>query len=224
MGAVISMRGRIKSRNALLDIGAAGPLAGMVIAIPTMVIGLVLSSVKPVTPGPHSEEGQSILYWLVKRAVLGPMPEGHDVILHPTALAAWVGFLITMINMLPWGQLDGGHVAYALLGERQNRIAKYVRWALLPLLAYNFVIFVLPVLRDTPISSADFGAQMKLASNNASFWGLWLILTLVIGRYAGDDHPPTDDSTLSPFRKVVAVGTLVMYVLLFMPTPWAQYR
>ena len=61
----------------------------------------------------------------------GHIPDGHDVILHPTATAGWVGLFVTMINLLPWGQLDGGHIAFALLGPPQNRIARLVRWAVL---------------------------------------------------------------------------------------------
>src|SRR6185503_6876414 len=92
-GAVISMSGRIRSRNALLDIGAAGPIAGLVIAIPVLCWGLAHSSVEPLGNGGFQQEGQSLLYWLLKRVVLGPIPSDHDVFLHPTALAGWGGLL-----------------------------------------------------------------------------------------------------------------------------------
>src|SRR5690606_7442838 len=141
MGAIITMPERIRSRIALLDIGAAGPLAGMVVAIPTMVVGLRLSEVAPLGSDSYIQEGQSLLYWAIKRVVLGPIPDGSDVHLHPTAFAAWGGFLITMINLLPWGQLDGGHIAYALLGEKQNALARWVRRSLLGLFAYNVILF-----------------------------------------------------------------------------------
>src|SRR5690606_5249999 len=91
MGAIITMPERIRSRSALLDIGAAGPLAGMMVAIPTMIIGLRMSEVAPLGNDPYIQEGQSLLYVAVKWLVLGPIPAGWDVHLHPTAFAAWGG-------------------------------------------------------------------------------------------------------------------------------------
>jgi membrane-associated protease RseP (regulator of RpoE activity) len=125
-GAVIRTRGRIRSRNALMDVGAAGPLAGMIVAVPCMVLGLHLSAVQPLPEGPYQLEGQSLLYLLLKRLVLGPIPAGSDVFLHPLAWAAWIGFLVTMINLIPVGQLDGGHVGFALLGRWHDTLS---RWA-----------------------------------------------------------------------------------------------
>ena len=123
MGAVILMRGRIRSRNALMEVGAAGPLAGMAVAIPVVLIGLYLSPVEPI-PEAGFAEGSSILYAALKMIAVGPIPEGRDVILHPMAWAGWIGLLVTMINLLPIGQLDGGHVAYALWGEAHGRISR----------------------------------------------------------------------------------------------------
>src|SRR5688572_16220033 len=148
LGAVITMP-HIRSRNALLDIGAAGPLAGIAVAIPVLCAGLALSPVEPHPSTAYIQEGQSLLYWLLKRLVAGDIPEGHDVMLHPTAEAGWVGLFVTMINLLPWGQLDGGHIAYALLGPRQNQLARKVRLAVLGFFLYNLLTFVAPVLLGT---------------------------------------------------------------------------
>ena len=135
MGAVIRMRGRIESRRALLDVGAAGPLAGMVVALPVLVYGIATSPVTPLpAAGTFIMEGRSVLYLAILYALKGPIPAGHDVFLTPTAFAGWAGLLVTMINLLPIGQLDGGHVAYALLGRRQNALARRL-WSVLPLLA-----------------------------------------------------------------------------------------
>jgi len=122
---------------ALLDIGAAGPIAGMVIALPVLALGLHGSSIGPNPVSNYAQEGQSLLYMLMKRVFLGPIPSGMDAQLSPTASAGWVGFLITMINLLPWGQLDGGHIAFALFGERQHLFARRVRLFLLALFGYN---------------------------------------------------------------------------------------
>jgi len=112
LGAVIRMDKPISDRRALFDVGAAGPIAGLVVAIPLLVIGLWLSPVGP-SPADGSIEGNSILYALLKYAVHGQwLPNSNvDVQLHPMAMAAWVGLLITMINLMPIGQLDGGHIA-----------------------------------------------------------------------------------------------------------------
>ena len=200
MGAVIEMPERIRSRNALLDIGAAGPLAGIVVAIPVLVIGLSQSEVRPLEPGGFLE-GQSLLYLLLKRLVVGPIPEGHDVFLTSTAFAGWTGLLVTMLNLLPVGQLDGGHVAYALFGARQNKLGRLFH-ALLPVLFVgNYAVF-----QD---------AQPGMV------WVIWFVLLAILGRVSGGfEHPPTDEGeTLSPARKAIAVGTLLLFVLIFMPTP-----
>lgn len=218
MGAVIAMPQRIKSRNALLDIGAAGPLAGMVVAIPVLAYGLSLSPVLPASGEHYVQEGQGILYWLLKRWVLGPMPPGHDVLLHPTAFAGWAGFLVTMINLLPWGQLDGGHIAYALFGPVQNRAARIVHLSLIGLFVFNLQRFVLPVLQGK--SSLSLGGAVM----NSLFWLIWFLFLGGIARVArGADHPPTEPGTLTPLRRVVAVISLLLFAVLFMPTPMAEY-
>ncbi len=217
MGAVIGMSGRIRSRIALLDIGAAGPLAGMAVALPVLAFGLTRSSIGP-NPEHYIQEGQSLLYWFMKRVFVGPIPAGMDVQLHPTADAGWVGLLVTMINMLPWGQLDGGHVAYALLGERQHRVARAVRASLLVLFAYNLLKFCLPVLQHK--SSLGLG----FAISNSFFWLIWYGVTGLIGHVSGGaDHPPFEPGELGRGRRWVAWLCLVMFALLFMPTPQALY-
>lgn len=218
MGAIIAMRGRIRSRNALLDIGASGPLAGLVIALPVLAVGLHLSPVIPAPSGPHYQEGQSLLYLAMKRIVLGPIPDGYDVDLHPTAFAGWAGLLLTMLNLLPWGQLDGGHVAYALFGTRQDRFARIFRAALLPLFVYNAASLMLPVALGRSTQS------YLQAFMDSLFWLLWFVLLGLVSRFSGGArHPPTEPGELSPVRRVVAGITLVLFVLLFMPTPLVAY-
>jgi len=216
MGAVISMKGRIKSRNALLDIGASGPLAGLVIAIPVLVIGLMSSEVKPIT-GSGIQEGQSLLYLLMKRIVVGPIPPGHDVFLSPTALAGWTGLFVTSLNLIPIGQLDGGHIAYALFGLRQNRFARILHLSLLGMFLLNLARFLPPAIA----SGAD-GAIAQAVSNSMS-WLIWFGLIHLMLRAGGRDHPPTEPGELSPVRRAIAIVSLLFFILLFMPTPWAAY-
>ncbi|MEI9937058.1 MAG: site-2 protease family protein [Pseudomonadota bacterium] len=217
MGAIIGMSGRIRSRRALLDIGAAGPLAGMLVALPVLAIGLSKSPILPNSEH-YWQEGQSLFYMLMKRVFAGPIPDGSDVQLHPTAMAGWVGILVTMINMLPWGQLDGGHIAFALFGERQHALARWVRRGLLVLFAFNLVRFVGPVV----LHKSSLG--YVIACSNSLFWLVWYGFTGLIGRISGGaDHPPFEPGELGRGRRAVAWLCLIMFALLFMPTPYAAY-
>ncbi len=213
-GAIISMPERIRSRRALLDIGAAGPLAGMLFALPVLVLGLRLSTVQPLEP--HALlEGQCLLYSLLKRLLLD-IPPGHDVFLHPVAFAGWAGLFVTMINLLPIAQLDGGHVAYALLGKRQNRVSRLVHLALVPL-------FLVTLSRNLLRARAVGSGAMGLAVQNSTFWLFWFGMLFLLMRVGGKDHPPTDgDEPLGPVRTVIAVLCLVLFVLLFMPAPFTM--
>lgn len=224
MGAVIVMPRRIRSANALLDIGAAGPLAGMVFAIPIMLVGLTLSSVGPRGTENYIQEGQSILYWALKLAVFGPMSPELDVQLHPTALAAWAGFLVTFLNLLPFGQLDGGHVAFALFGERQNRLARFFQMVPLLMIVWNGWIYARPLLlRGFHDGFRSIPGNAWFPMSAITVWITIFILLTVLSRLSGSDHPPVDEETLSPGRKAIAVITLAFFVLLFMPTPWVVF-
>ncbi|MDF0674006.1 MAG: site-2 protease family protein [Nitrospira sp.] len=122
-GAIIRMRGPILSRRALFDIGVAGPLAGFVVAVIVLIVGLGLSTVvdRTATYGLHL--GEPLLLQFISWLVIGPLPPEADVVLHPIGFAAWFGLFVTSLNLLPIGQLDGGHVAYALWGRRQRTMA-----------------------------------------------------------------------------------------------------
>jgi membrane-associated protease RseP (regulator of RpoE activity) len=216
MGAVIAMRGRIKSKNALLDIGASGPLAGLVVALPVLWYGLATSEVHPIA-GPASLEGQNLLYLAMKRIILGPIPEGYDVFLNPIAFAGWTGLFVTALNLLPVGQLDGGHIAYSLFGARQNRYGALIHYGLLAIFAYNVIKFLGPVV----LAGAWDG--LGQAIGNSLFWLFWFGLLFLVRRIGGSDHPPTDPGELSPGRRVVAILSLALFVVLFMPTPWSTY-
>lgn len=125
-GAFIKMRSPVRDRRMLMDVGAAGPLVGVAVAIPLLIAGLRLSEVKLIQGEAGMNLGSSLLLSLISRIVVGPLPEGYDIVIHPVGFAGWIGLLVTALNLLPVGQLDGGHVAYALFGEWQNRISKFV--------------------------------------------------------------------------------------------------
>ena len=199
MGAVINMPERIRSRNALLDIGAAGPWAGMLVAVPVLLIGLAGSPVQPVPAG-ALQEGNCLLYMGLKYLVHGPIPAGQDVMLSPTAFAGWAGLLVTALNLMPIGQLDGGHIAYALFGKQQDKLARVLHVGLLAAFAYNLIRF----------GSAAPGMV----------WLIWFVLLTGFQRLSGENHPPTDpDEKLTPGRRAFALLSLLLFILLFMPTP-----
>ena len=218
MGAVIQMRERIRSRNALLDIGAAGPLAGMVVAVPVVAYGIMTSPVEPMPEGNFMIEGRSVLYLAMLYAIKGPIPEGFDIMLTPTALAGWAGLLVTMINLLPFGQLDGGHVGYALIGPRQDRISRWVI-RLLPVLA----LIVCAAYGIPSYLAGDTGDQLAGNATAGLQWLVWAFVLWLLTRLSGSAHPPTEPSELTPTRRAVGWFTLSLFVLLFMPS-WLRIQ
>lgn len=218
MGAVIQIRERIRSRNALLDIGAAGPLAGLAVAIPVLAYGIWTSPVEPLPDGNYFLEGRSLIYLALLNGMKGPIPSGHDIMLTPTALAGWAGLLVTMINLLPFGQLDGGHVAYALLGPRQDRVSRTVLRALPALAIVVCLVYGLPTYL-----SGERGDRLIYDASAGMNWLVWAFVLWLLTRATGPGHPPTEDSSLSPGRRVVGWLTLGLFALLFMPS-WLRLQ
>jgi len=217
MGAVIRMDEPISDRNALFDVGASGPIAGLVVAIPLLVVGLSLSELKP--PSPEGLiEGNSILYALLKYAMFGRwLPgDGLDVQLHPMAFAGWVGLLITMINLMPIGQLDGGHVARAAIGDAHERWSARLHVAL-PLIGAATGLVMLAIALE---AEQDLTDALLYASYGVGPWMIWALLLGVMRRQAGEYHPPVGDVPLDPARRRRAIGMLVVFVLIATPVPF----
>lgn len=194
LGAVIVQREPMEDRRTILEVGIAGPLAGLVVAVPVLLYGLATSTISVPTPEMlatgYIQEGNSLLYLAAKYAVFGMIlpNNGLDVHLNSVAWGAWIGLLVTMINLLPIGQLDGGHVAYALLGDR-SRLLAYVIIGL---------CFVLGVVLSP-------------------YWFVWGVLSLLIG--ARHPAPLNDVSRLTGWHIALAIFGLVVFLLLFMPVP-----
>jgi membrane-associated protease RseP (regulator of RpoE activity) len=124
LGAFITMRSRITTRRALMDIGASGPIAGFLVSVAATVCGLYYSDVHPLGRGQEMLVlGDSLIFYVLSQAVIGPVPAGYDIYLHPVAFAGWIGFFVTSLNLIPVGQLDGGHIAYAILGEQHEKLS-----------------------------------------------------------------------------------------------------
>jgi Zn-dependent protease len=200
MGAVIRLKSPIKNRTQLFDIGIAGPLAGLAIAIPLLIVGLVTSPVQFIgAPIPGAQEGNSILYFLLKIILKGQaLPGGgYDVILNTIAFPAWFGLIVTMINLLPIGQLDGGHVIYALFGRKQWRVAQITLFGLIGLGIYLAMI----------------------TGEVINVWLLWVLLAQLFGLR---HPPPLDDITpLDRRRRLIGYATIVIFILIFTPIPFS---
>jgi membrane-associated protease RseP (regulator of RpoE activity) len=191
LGAVIRTKGTIPHRKALFDIGSWGPLCGLALAIPAVVVGFLLSKVVDVSQ--LSEQttslGNSPLLSLLQRLVLGDLPPGTDVVLHPIAYAGWVGLFITSLNLLPTGQLDGGHIIYALFGRRSKIIFR------LTLLAITLICLIY-----------NLG---------------WLLLVIILLFIGYKHPPPLDDLTpLDWRRKAVGVFAFIIFFTAFTPIPF----
>ncbi len=189
MGALISMREPIPDRKSLLDIGIAGPIAGFIVAIPVLIVGLCLSSVIPISSVPKGtpQLGQNLLFLMLSNIMIH-VPHGYTINLHPTAFAGWVGLLVTAINLLPAGQLDGGHVARAVLKEK-HRYASFGAIALLASLSF-------------------FGGGWLF---------MLLIIIFFIGPQhppALNELMPLDKK-----RKVLAIAAIIIFALSFTPRP-----
>jgi membrane-associated protease RseP (regulator of RpoE activity) len=177
MGAVIRMRSVIPTRRALLDIGAAGPLAGLAVAIPAYAWGVAHSHVVALDGSPDTMQlGESLLTRLLDHWFAPPVPEGMDVFLSPVAWAGWAGMFVTMLNLFPLGQLDAGHVAYALFGPRQNRIAQWVHRSMLAFFLVSVASFLLRDLR----AGAGFYHLGRDVTNSIS-WLVWFEALAILG-------------------------------------------
>jgi len=222
LGAVIRMRAPIERRDALVDVGASGPLAGLAVALPLLVIGLCASPVAALPEGwTGLSEGNSLLYLGLKFLTKGRLlPDGPvDVQLSDMAFAAWTGLLLTFINLIPIGQLDGGHVAAALLGERQERLAPWLHRALgaIGLGVVVVLFFEARAAGRTPLGSLGYGAI------GAVPWLVWILLIAFMRRAAGGRyHPPVGPEPLSASRRALCILVGVVFVLLFTPVPMSE--
>jgi membrane-associated protease RseP (regulator of RpoE activity) len=195
-GAFIRMREPARTRRVMFDIGAAGPWAGVLLAIPAVIIGLYLSDVTPLDKSSGGLElGNSLLFLGLSHLVLGVDPSTVNVNLNPIAFAGWLGLFVTTLNLLPVGQLDGGHVVYALFPRRHRTIS---------------VLFVI---------SCVLMVLVPLALG-LSFWGGWL-LWAVLSVALGLGHPSTvdRDTPLNPRRAFAAWATVALFIVTFSPVP-----
>ncbi|QPJ63199.1 MAG: site-2 protease family protein [Candidatus Nitronauta litoralis] len=189
-GAFINIKEPIPNRKALMEIGASGPLAGFVVALPVLLIGVALSEVRPaVGIGSDQSFGHSILSMGVTQLLVGsPSREGMMLWIHPAAFAGWFGLFFTAMNLLPLGQLDGGHVIYSMY-KRQKHLL---------------------------VARLSFGALIALGF----IWAGWWILAAMVLLMGLQHPPITyDDDLLEPVHKWMGYCCMGIFLLTFIPVP-----
>jgi membrane-associated protease RseP (regulator of RpoE activity) len=194
-GAFIRIREPIHSKPVFFDIGIAGPLAGFLVAVPALVIGIAMSRIIPMPPPEQMSGGINFAEPLLQRLATwmwwGTVPEGYTLNLHPIGFGAWFGLLATALNLFPIGQLDGGHISYAVLGRRSSHL-----------------------------TLAMIGVAIVLCWVSLN-WILWTVLLVVMLRIFGRHHPvtPDVDQPLDRPRIALALFSLVILILCFTPAP-----
>ena len=192
LGAFIRIREPIPTKSVLFDIGVAGPIAGFVVAVPVLFVGLSLSRIVMLPPDfVGLELGEPLLFQLAAWMTLGTPPEGYSINLHPMGFAAWFGLLATMLNLFPFGQLDGGHISYAALGSR-----------------------------STLVTVGTVACVIGLTFLSLS-WSAWALMMIVMFFTLGPRHPPTSDDhmPLDRTRRRIAAGAAAIFVLCFTAAP-----
>jgi membrane-associated protease RseP (regulator of RpoE activity) len=192
LGAVIKIREAFPTRTALFDIGVAGPIAGFVVLVPLLFIGMWMSNVAPVPPDMQGWSlGEPLLFKFASWVMFGPVPDGYSVNMHPMVFAAWFGMLATAWNLLPFGQLDGGHLTYATMGDRSRYIS---------------LITVAGAIAMTFISYS---------------WIAMTVMMVAMLVFLGPRHPRVvyEYEPLAPGRVAVAMFAIVMFILCFMAVP-----
>jgi hypothetical protein len=192
LGAFIRIREPIPQKRMLFDIGIAGPIAGFVVAVPALFIGVAMSHLVRVPPDfTGLELGEPLLFRLASWLLWGSTPDGYSLNLHPMAFAAWWGLLATALNLFPIGQLDGGHISYAVLGSRSS----YVTLAMM-------------------------GVAVAL-SYFAMSWRVWTVLMILMLFLFGRHHPRVFDEEvpLDRNRRLLSLVAVAMFTLCFTPAP-----
>ncbi len=195
-GAVIKMRSPIRKKTALIEIGAAGPIAGFIIAIPSLVIGLKLSRIVPLDNSEGFTLGDSLLTALFTKLMYPDILANETLMISSVGFAAWIGLLVTMLNLLPIGQLDGGHIIYGFFGNFHKKI--------------GYITLILIVL---------LGAIPMFWGVDSYNWFVWAALVFFLVKVK---HPPIYDAhvILSLKHKIIGMAALLIFILTFIPIPF----
>ncbi len=194
-GAFIRIKSPVPFKHQIFDIGANGPLTGFALTLPALLIGLAFSKVGPLPATPDTITfGEPLLFKLLSGLFFGRIPQGSSLILHPVGFAGWAGLLVTALNLVPIGQLDGGHVAYAILGRRARLLSRIM----VGFLAVMGIFFhVTWLILAAVILFFEFKSKMRLR------------------------HPPVldEDAPFGPKRTVLSLVVVLIFILSFIPDP-----
>ena len=190
-GAVIKMKSSFPNRKALIDVGAAGPIAGFIVAVAASIIGLRMSEV--VASGGRETAvslllGDSLTFKFLGYIVFRGLPDNVDILLHPVAFAGWLGIFVTALNLIPFGQLDGGHILFAI-SPRTHEILRQLRIPILLLMGLTFW----------------------------TGWYVWAFILIIIGK--AHPYPDYMDTDIGTLRKIIAIIIIIIFILSIIPTP-----
>jgi membrane-associated protease RseP (regulator of RpoE activity) len=199
MGAVIIQQAGTADRKSMFDIAITGPLAGLAVALPLNWWGILHTRIEQMPPNAPGWTNPLIVEWMVAW-IKEPLQPGQDIILNPILFAGWVGIFITGLNLIPIGQLDGGHILYCLLGKKAHAVARALYYG-----AVGFVVFQ--------------------AMNGRTEYANWTPMLILVG-FMGTRHPPTanDRVPLGFFRIVLGWLTLAFILIGFVPAPMYQNK
>jgi membrane-associated protease RseP (regulator of RpoE activity) len=191
LGAFIRIREPIPYKRWLFDIGIAGPIAGFVVTVPTLFVGIALSHFEPLRSGQGIFLGEPLLLKFFSWIIWGRVPDSETLVLHPMAFGAWFGLFATALNLFPIGQLDGGHISYTVFGRR-----------------------------STYITVGTIAVAIFLSYRSAT-WIVWTVLVTSMLFAFGLEHPRVldEDVPLDPTRKMLAIAAMVIFALCFTPVP-----
>jgi membrane-associated protease RseP (regulator of RpoE activity) len=218
-GAFIKIKSPISTKRALFDIGIAGPIAGIIAAIPVIIIGIKLSSV--VESGSNSLDkgltlGSPLIFSLISDSIIGKIPDGYDLLLHPVAFAGWIGLFVTALNLIPAGQLDGGHIMYSIFSKKWHQRTSIM----IILVLLLFGLGTQPIIQH--IQSHLEGTALYNYKDILNFegWAGWLMWAVLL-TFMGTRHPPTmyDDIQLDGKRKFLSLVALFIFIGCFTPMP-----
>lgn len=223
-GAFIKIRSPISTKRALFDIGIAGPLVGIIAAIPVIIIGVKLSTIIQTTGGDEIRSGLNLgtplIFSFLSDTVLGEVPDGYDLLLHPVAFAGWIGLFITALNLIPSGQLDGGHIMYSLFSQKWYRRTSFFMIFALLILGVGtrpIIDFIQSVWKEIPFGSY----RDMIVFEGWPGWFLWAGILSVMK----PKHPPTmdDETHLDGKRKFLGFVALLVFIGCFTPVPISVY-
>ena len=218
-GAFIKIKSPISTKKALFDIGIAGPLAGIVASIPVLLIGIKYSTIIDIADkegGQGLMLGSPLIFTFFTSIFFGKIPEGKDLFLHPVAFAGWVGLFVTALNLIPSGQLDGGHIVYSLFSKKAHKVTSIVMIVLLLVFGFGTEPLFMLYHRLAGSGAGDLLSRIPDFEGWPG-WILWAVLLTLMGT----KHPPTihDEGELDTGRKLLGFISLLIFIGCITPVP-----